>query len=215
MVEFKLEGAVQWRHRNQVLFWEGYDLNQTEIGWRGLLQDKWLIEGGARHEIVIPTSRSEKAGVDNLPHRGSHILGFVEAKHTISQDWMNWVSGRFIFGSSDYGWQSKIAAGHRLSREYRNYGAELVAYSTFSSNENKNNYFGLSAEDEAATDLQAIDFDGGYRSSGVNLVYRRFVNRRIQFTAKAGVEVYASDIEKSSLVSDATETNAEMSLVWH
>jgi len=214
VLEVKPEGAVQWRSGEHMFFWEGYDLNDSNLGWRSLLQNTWLIEGGARHEIVIPSSRSEKAGLENLPHRGSHILGFFEARRALDSDWKNWVSSRFLFGSNEYGWQSKLSAGHRLSDGHYNNGTELVLFSTFASQENKNNYFGINEEDAAATGLQEIGFEGGYRSSGLNVVYRKYISKRMQLTAKAGIEFYSSDIEKSELVRDATETSAELSLVW-
>lgn len=215
MVEIKPEGAMQWRRGDHVLFWEGFDLNDTELGWRARVQNNWLLEGGARHEIVIPTSRGEKAGIDNLPHRGSHILGFYETKYSIDNAWKNWVSARVLFGSKQYGWQSKLAAGRRFSEGFRNNGAELIAFTTFGSQENINNYFGISEQDSIASGLTAINLEGGYRSSGLELIYRQYVNKKVQLTAKAGVELYSTDIRKSELVKDSPETNLELSLVWH
>jgi outer membrane scaffolding protein for murein synthesis (MipA/OmpV family) len=40
------------------------------------------------------------------------------------------------------------------------------------------------------------------------------MSKNIQITAKAGIELYNSEIEKSDLVGDASETNAEVSVVW-
>lgn len=215
IVEIKPEGAMQWRTGDQILFWEGFDLNHTELGWRSLVKNRWLMEGGARHEIVIPTSRSEKAGIENLPHRGSHILGFYEAKYSIDNEWNNWVSGRLLFGSNDYGWQTRFSAGRRFSEGFRNYGAEVIAFTTFGSKENLNNYFGLSEQDATESGLAALNLEGGYRSSGLELIYRKYLNKKVQLTAKAGIELYSSDIVKSDLVQNSLDTDIELSLVWH
>jgi outer membrane protein len=213
-IYIKPEGAVQWRNGDNIFFWEGFDLNYAELGWRGLVKEKWLLEAGARHEIVIPSSRSEKAGIDQLPHRGSHILGFFETKYSIGNGWRNWVSGRFMGGSNKYGWQAKVEAGHSFSRGLDNNKVEVILFSTFGNKDNLNNYFGVSEFDSTVSGLQSINLEGGYRSSGLNIIYRESMSKNIQITAKAGIELYNSEIEKSDLVGDASETSAEVSVVW-
>lgn len=89
------DGAVQWRKGDHLVFWEGFDLNYTELGWRGRLQETWLLESGIRHEIVIPSGASEKADIDNLPHRGSHVLGFIKTKHALGAVWKTGLQGVF------------------------------------------------------------------------------------------------------------------------
>jgi hypothetical protein len=213
-LNFNPEGAVQWRNDDYILFWEGFDLNNTELGWRGLIQSKWLVEAGVRHEIVIPSSRSEKAGIDNLPHRGSHILGFFESKYLIGDRWETWASGRILAGSNEYGWQAKASLGHSFVRGVDNEGTELILFSTFGSKDNLNNYFGVSEFDSTVSGLQSIDLDGGYRSSGLDVIYRENIRKNTQITAKVGIEIYSSQIKKSELVRDSSEINAKFSVVW-
>lgn len=214
VLSLKPEGAVQWRSGDHMLFWEGFDLNHTELGWRGLMQNKWLIESGVRHEIVIPSSYSRRAGINDLPHRGSHILGFFDAKHSLGSGWKNWVSGRLQAGSGQYGWQAKISAGHTFLGGPASNGAEVILFSTFGSEDNINNYFGVSEFDSAVSGLQEINLKGGYRSSGLNIIYRKNVSEHIQITAKAGIELYSSEIKKSELVGNASETSAGLSVTW-
>lgn len=214
ILSLKPEGAIQWRSGDHMLFWEGFDLNHTELGWRGLMQNKWLIESGVRHEIVIPSSSSRRAGINDLPHRGSHILGFFDAKYSLGNDWKNWVSGRLQAGSGQYGWQAKISAGHTFFDGPANNGAEVILFSTFGSKDNINNYFGVSEFDSAVSGLQEISLKGGYRSSGLDIVYRKNMSENIQVTAKTGIERYSHDIKKSELVSNASKTSGELSVVW-
>ena len=213
-LSIKLEGAVQWRNDNHIFYWEGFDLNYTELGWRGLVKDKWLMEAGLRHEIVIPSARSESSGLDQLPHRGSHVLWFVDTKYAISDGWKNWASGRFTGGSNLYGWQSRIEAGHSFGSGLGNNGLALILFSTFGNENNLNNYFGVSDTDATESGLQAITLDGGYRSSGLNIIYRRDMGENMQITAEAGAEVYSDEIEKSELVTDASKTTVEVSVIW-
>ena len=214
VLELKPEGAIQWRNGNHLIFWEGFDPNKTEFGWRSLVKNNWLLEAGLRHEIVIPSSRTEDADIDNFPHRGSHILGFIESKHSIGDDWQSWGAGRILSGPSSYGWLAEVSAGYYFNRHPENTGAELEIFSTFGSKENINNYFGVSESDANASGLEKTILDGGYRSTGLKLTYRKFVLANTQLMAKAGVEFYNKDFSKSNIVRDTSETSAELAVLW-
>ena len=155
------------------MFWEGFDLNYTELGWRGLLKGSWLLESGIRHEIVIPSSASEKADIDNLPHRGSHVLGFIHTKHALGAGWKNWAAARVSGGPSSYGWLAEFSAGHHFGKQHDNTGTELLVFTSFGSDKNINNYFAVSQTDANASGLNEAELDGGYRSSGFKIIYRK------------------------------------------
>ncbi len=214
VLEVKPEGAIQWRAGNHIFFWEGFELNYTEFGWRGLIKNNWFIDAGIRHEIVIPSGHSKTANISGLLHRGSHIFGFIEIKNPIGNDWENWISGRFSSGSSNYGWLAKISMGHNFGSEMDNTGTELVVFSTFGSKSNINNYFGVSEADSHESRLNKIDLDEGYRSTGLNLIYRNNIITNIQITARTGVEFYSSNIKKSDIVRDSSEIGVDVSAVW-
>ena len=214
ILDIKPEGALQYRNGKHLFFWEGLDINNTEMGWRGLVSNQWLIQLGARHEIVIPSGRSEEAGIKELPHRGSHFLGVVDVKYALGYGWQNWVSWRLSGGPSSYGWQSKIAAGHNFGDQLDNYGSEVVVFSTFGNADNINNYFGVSEVDSAASGLTPIDLDSGFRSIGLDFYHRRNIGRNSEVSAKGGIEIYSDDIEKSDLVEDSSQTYVNFSIVW-
>jgi outer membrane scaffolding protein for murein synthesis (MipA/OmpV family) len=77
-----------------------------------------------------------------------------------------------------------------------------------------NNFFGVSDTDAALSGLESIDLEGGYRSTGLSLIYRENISENMQVVASTGVESYSRDIDKSELVTDALETNSELSLLW-
>jgi len=214
VLEIKPEGAVQWRTGNHVFFWEGFDLNNTALGWRGAIKPNWLIEAGIKHEIVIPAGRSQEAAITGLPHRGSHMLGYLEVKNMMTRDNKNWVSGRLSAGSSGYGWLGKVAMGHNFGTGLDNMGAEISVFSTVGSANHLNNYFGVSDVDAGVSDLQSIDLNAGYLSSGVKFVVRKNITTNMQIIASTSIEVYSNNIAKSDLVRDSSMANADISVVW-
>lgn len=74
-------GAVQWRRGNHLFFWEA-----MEVGWRGLFQDSWLVQGGTRYEDGLEADDSEDGYLDGLPDRDSHIVGFGEVRRSLGLD---------------------------------------------------------------------------------------------------------------------------------
>ena len=91
-VEFDPAGAIQWRSGDQMVFWEGY-----QLGWRGVVQDQWLIQTGIRYEGGLEPDDSDDGSLDGITERDSHIAGFFEARRAIGDDWRNWI-GTFILG---------------------------------------------------------------------------------------------------------------------
>jgi outer membrane protein len=213
-LEIKPEGAVQWRSGKHIYYWENFDLNNTELGWRRAVASHLLIEAGVKHETVIPSGRSESSGIVGLPHRGSHVFGFIDVKNSINSNWRNWVSGRLSVGSSLYGWLGELSAGHNFGKGTDNTGVELLVFSTFGSKSHLNNFFGISETDSTLSGLKIIDLDSGYRSTGLMLVYRENIFENMQIKASTSMEFYSSNIEKSELVSGPLETGAEISMLW-
>jgi len=59
VLEIKPDIIIQWRSAKQTVFLEISDIDGAEIGWRGLLQDNWLMQAGLRHETVLTRSLSD------------------------------------------------------------------------------------------------------------------------------------------------------------
>ncbi len=207
--EFDPAGAIQWRDGNNLYFWEG-----IELGWRGRRADDWLLQGGIRYESGLEADDSDDGRLDGLPDRDSHTVGFFEARRAIGANWRNWIGGRVMGGDSDFGWLGVIAAGHRFGARRDGSGTELFAFVTVGNDEFINKDFGISASDSAASGLEAIDLDGGYRSSGITLIHRRDLGDSLHLLGQAGVELYSDDIRDSAIAREDFEAETGISLIW-
>ncbi|MFM7281966.1 MAG: MipA/OmpV family protein [Planctomycetia bacterium] len=211
--EYELEldpaGAIQWRSGDHMLFFEG-----TELGWRGVFDQRWLVQAGLRYEAGLDPSDSEDGALDGIEERDSHLVGFVELRAAIDNQWRNWVGGRVLAGESDFGMLGVLAAGHRFGDRLDGMGTEVYAFSTFGDSAFLNKDFGVSAEDSAGSGLAQTKLDGGYRSTGLQLVHRHRFTDHLQLIASAGVEFYNSQIGDSPIARDDYESEVSLALVW-
>lgn len=209
-VELEPAGALQWRSGNHLLFWEG-----IELGWRGLLAPAWLLQAGVRYESGLESDDSDEGRLDGIEDRDSHVVGFVEARRAIGEDWRNWVGGRVMGGPSDFGWLGVLAAGHRFGDRLDGTGTEVFVFATFGTSDFINKDFGVTATDAIASGLAETDLDGGYRSTGLTLVDRRNLTRNVHLVSSLGVELYSSDIQDSPIAREDYELEAGISILWH
>ncbi len=209
--EFELDpaGAIQWRSGDHMLFFEG-----TELGWRGVFDQRWLVQAGLRYEAGLDPSDSEDGALDGIEERDSHLVGFVELRAALDDQWRNWVGGRVLAGESDFGLLGVLAAGHRFGDRLDGMGTEVYAFSTFGDSAFLNKDFGVSAEDSAGSGLAQTKLDGGYRSTGLQLVHRHRFTDNLQLIASAGVELYNSQIGDSPIARDDYESEVSLALVW-
>ncbi len=203
-------GAIHWRSGNHQLFWEGF-----ELGWRSRLADVYLVQAGVRYEGGLGPDDSKNGALDGIEERDSHIVGFLETRRSFSEDWRNWIAGRVMGGESGFGWLGVIAAGHRFGDQLDGSGTEVYIFSTFGTEDFINKDFGISAEDSRRSGLAATELDAGYRSSGINLIYRRYITEHIHVIAAAEAELYNSDIGDSPISRDDYEAGLELSVIWH
>jgi outer membrane scaffolding protein for murein synthesis (MipA/OmpV family) len=208
-VELDPAGAIQWRSGQHMLFFEG-----TELGWRGVFDERWLVQAGARYEDGLDPSDSEDGALDGLPKRDSHLTGFFEVRRALDAQWRNWIAGRVLAGESDFGALGVLAAGHRFGDSLEGLGTEVFVFSTFGDRAFVEKDFGVSAADSAASGLAQTDVDGGYRSSGLQLVHRERLTDNLQVIAQAGIEFYNSQIGDSPIARDDFEGELSLALVW-
>lgn len=210
--EFEVEpaGAVHYRKGDYLFFWEGF-----ELGWRGRLADRWLVQAGARYEDGLEPDDSEDGNLDGIAARDSHVVGFLEVRRGFGPDWRNWVAARVMGGPSDFGWLGVVAAGHRFGRQLDGTGTEVYAFLTFGTDDFINKDFGVTASDAATSGLPETALDGGYRSAGIQQLHRRYLTRRLHAIAQAGVEFYSSEIGDSPIARAGYEYELGLALVWH
>jgi outer membrane protein len=211
--EYELEvdpaGAIQWRTGDNLFFLEG-----TELGWRGLFDQRWLIQIGTRYESGLDPSDSEEGRLDGIAERDSHLVGFVEARYALDDAWRNWIGGRVLAGESDFGALGVLAAGHRFGDQTDGQGTEIYAFTTFGDSAFINKDFGVTAQDSASSGLAETKLDSGYRSFGMQAIYRRQLTDHLQLITQAGFELFSSDIGESPIARDDYEAELSLAAVW-
>lgn len=209
--EFEVEpaGAVQWRSGDHQFFWEG-----MELGWRGLLAPRSLLQAGLRYEDGLEPDDSEDGRLDGIAPRDSHTVGFVEYRHGFGEAWRNWLGARLMGGPSDFGWLGVLAAGHRFGDRADGTGTELFAFVTLGDADFINKDFGVTAEDSLSSGLPETELDSGYRSAGFTLLHRANLGARWQLVGQAGVEFYSDDIADSPIAQDDYEYEVGVSLLY-
>jgi outer membrane scaffolding protein for murein synthesis (MipA/OmpV family) len=209
--EYELEldpaGAVQYRWGNNLLFWEGF-----ELGWRGRLDDVWLVQANARYESGREEDDSDV--LEGLGDTDDELVGVVEVRRAVGEDWRNWVAGRLMQGGSDFGSLGIFAAGRRFGRAIDGSGAEVFGFATFGSSEFLNRDFGVTTEQAASSGLPATNLSAGYRSVGLTGLYRHYLTRNLHLVAELGAEYYSSDIADSPITQQDYEAEVGVSLLY-
>ena len=208
-LEVEPAGAVHYRKGDHLFFWEG-----MELGWRGRLADVWLVQAGIRNEGGLEPDDSEDGNLDGILPRDSHVVGFLEVRRAVGEDWRNWVAARLMGGPSDFGVLGVVAAGRRFGQQLDGTGTELYGFMTFGTDKFINKDFGVTAADAVGSGFPVTTLSGGYRSTGVQLVHRRHLTRKLHAIAQAGVEFYSSDIGDSPIARSDTEFELSLALVW-
>jgi outer membrane protein len=209
--EIRIEpaAAAQYRLGNSIFFWEG-----TELGIKGLANDNLLLQGGARYEAGLEPDDSDDGRLDGIEKRDSHIVGFLEARFAIDDHWKNWVGARTMVGATDFGLLGVLAAGHRFGDSKDGSGAEVYAFSTFGDANFINKDFGVPASDAQTSGLAETDLGGGYRSTGIQGVYRHIFNDDFQLIASAGGELYSGAIGDSPIAREDFETEVSLTVLY-
>jgi outer membrane scaffolding protein for murein synthesis (MipA/OmpV family) len=201
--------AVQYRLGNSIFFWEG-----TELGVKGLANDRLLLQGGARYEAGLEPDDSDDGRLDGIDKRDSHIVGFLEARYALDENWKNWIAARTMLGETDFGLLGVVAAGHRFGDSNDGSGAEVYAFSTFGDANFINKDFGVPASDSQTSGLAETSLGGGYRSTGIQALYRHIFNDDFQLIASVGGEIYSGAIADSPIAREDFETEVSLTALY-
>jgi outer membrane protein len=201
--------AVQYRSGKSIFFWEG-----TELGVKGLVNDQLLLQGGARYEAGLEPGDSDDGRLDGIKKRDSHIVGFLEARYALDENWKNWVGARTMLGETDFGVLGVLAAGHRFGDSKDGSGAEVFAFSTFGDSNFINKDFGVPASDAQTSGLTKTVLGGGYRSTGVQAIYRHIFNEDFQLIGSVGAEIYSGSIGESPIAREDFETEVSLTALY-
>ena len=107
-----------------------------------------------------------------------------------------------------------LAAGHRFGEQTDGTGTEVYGFVTLGTDTFLDKDFGVTPTDARSSGLPAYRLDGGYRSTGIQLVHRRDLTSRIHAIAQAGVERYSGDIGDSPIARKDYEFEVSLALIW-
>lgn len=63
--------------------------------------------------------------------------------------------------------------------------------------------------------LAETDLDGGYRSTGLRLVDRRYLSEHIQIVSGLEFEYYSSDVRDSPIAREDFAAEVELAMLYH
>jgi outer membrane scaffolding protein for murein synthesis (MipA/OmpV family) len=206
-VEPDLAGGIQWRSGNNMFFFAG-----EAIGWRGLRNDTWLLQATLAFEEGREENDSDDGRLDGLGDTDESTEVVFEVRKSFSSDWRTWLDGRLVAG--DDGNFLLLGGGMRFGSQDDGSGSELGVGVTFHDGDYANRYFGITAEQSASSGLAETNLDGGYRSVGINYIYRKYLSQNWQLFGEAVYEHYGNDIRKSPIARSDFEAEVGVGFIY-
>jgi MipA family protein len=201
--------AVQWRTGNHLFSWEG-----LELSWTTRLKDQWYVQVDLGLDGEREESDSDDGRLDGLDERDDEFTGTGEVRYAFDGEWRNYVGTRVSAGDSDFGTLGFLFVGHRFGDRQDGGGTEAFLYSTFADSNNLNWDFGVSPSEAATSGLAETDLDGGYRSSGLRLVDRRFASEHFQIVSGFEFQYFSSDVQDSPIAREDFAVELELAVVF-
>jgi len=210
--EFELDpaGAIQWRKGNHLFSWEG-----LELSWTTRQNDRWYIQVDLGLDGEREKDDSDDGRLDGLDERDDEFIGTGEVRYALDGEWRNYVGTRISVGDSDFGTKGFIFAGHRFGDRQDGGGTELFLYATLADSDNLNRDFGVTPSESIKSGLEETELDSGYRSTGLRVVDRRFVNDHIQIISGVEFEYYSDDVQDSPIAREDYALEVELAMIYH
>lgn len=209
--EFELEvdpaGGVQWRTGDHLFYWSG-----LAIGWRTLVKDAWLVQTSIGYEEGREEGDSEDGRLDGLGESSSGATLLLETRYALAENWRYFLDGRVLTG--EIGTLGIFGAGTCLACQSNGTGWELGAVVTFHDGKLANRDFGVNTQQSINSGLPETDVDSGYRSTGVNVNYRNYLNENWQVFGEALYEVYGSDVSDSPISRNNYEAEIGVGFIY-
>lgn len=205
--EVEPAGAIQWRKGNDVFFWAG-----EALGWRGLRSGTWLLEAVVAFDEGRKESDSDDGRLNGLGDGDEKAELVLQARRALDADWRSWLIGRVVTGGSGnlglFGW------GYRFGEGSDGTGSEVNLVVVLHDGDRANRDFGVNADQSAASGLNETRLSGGFRSLGVNYVYRQHINKSWQVFGEALYERYSSAVQKSPIARSKYEAEVGVGLLY-
>ena len=205
--EVEPAGAVQWRRGNDVFFWAG-----EALGWRGLRADTWLLEAVVAFNEGREESDSDDGRLNGLGDADDETELVLQARRALDADWRYWLIGRVVTGGS--GNLGLFGLGYRFGDRNDGTGSEINLVGVFHDSRLANRDFGITAEQSAASGLNETRLSGGFRSFGVNYIYRHYIKDNWQVFGEALYERYSSDVQESPIARSNYEAEVSIGFIY-
>lgn len=206
-VEADPAGGVQWRTGDHVFFWAG-----EAIGWRTLVDDAWLFQTSLGYEEAREEGDSDDGRLNGLGESSSGGALLLEVRRALGDDWRYFLDGRVSTGS--VGTLGIFGAGTCLACQADGTGWEIGAVATFHNGERANRDFGVNRRQSLNSGLAETRVDSGFRSVGINVNYRRYINHNWQIFGEALYERFGSDVTDSPIARSNYEAEIGVGFIY-
>jgi MipA family protein len=205
--EVEPAGAIQWRNGDDVFYWAG-----QALGWRGFRSGTWLLEAVVAFDEGRQERDSDDGRLNGLGDGDEEVELVLQARRALDADWRSWLIGRVVTGGS--GNLGLFGLGYRFGEKSDGTGSEVNFVVVLHDRDRANRDFGVNADQSAASGLNETRLSGGFRSFGVNYVYRHHINRSWQVFGEALYERYSSDIQKSPIARSKYEAEVGVGFIY-
>lgn len=206
-VEVDPAGAIQYRSGNDVFYWAG-----QALGWRGLRSGNWLLEAVVAYDEGRKESDSDDGRLNGLGDSDGETELVLQARRALDADWRYWLIGRVVTGGG--GNLGLFGLGYRFGQQSDGSGSEINFVGVFQDGKRANRDFGITAAQSAASGLNETRLSGGFRSLGVNYVYRHYLNNNWQIFGEALYERYGSDVRNSPIARSDYEAEVSIGFLY-
>ena len=209
--EFGLEiqpaGALQWRKGENIFYFAG-----EALGWRGLRNDKWLLEALLGFEEGREEGDSDDGHLDGLGNQEEGFEVVLQARRALTSDWRYWLVGRVVTGGD--GNLALFGVGRRFGDQLNGTGSEINVVAVFHDSDYANNGFGIDEMQAAQSGLDEITLSGGLRSVGVDYSLRHYLPPNWQVYGEALFEYYSSAVRDSPIARSDYEAEIGIGVIY-
>lgn len=200
-------GAVQWRSGDNIFYFAG-----EALGWRGLRDDKWLLEATLGFDEGREESDSDEGHLDGLGTTDEGVELVLQARRAFDADWRYWLDGRVVAGEN--GSLGIFGVGRRFGERTDGSGSEFSVVAVFHDSDLANEQFGVNSMQAAASGLNETYLSGGFRSIGAHYNYRNYINENWQIFGEVLYERYSSDITDSPVARNDYEAEVGIGFIY-
>ncbi len=205
--ELQPAGAVQWRSGDNIYYFAG-----EAFGWRGLLDQNWLLEALLGFEEGREEGDSDEGHLDGLGEQDEGFELVLQARRAFTADWRYWLVGRVVTGGD--GNLGLFGVGRRFGDQLDGSGHEVNVVAVFHDSEYANKGFGIDAAQAVASGLEETTLSGGLRSFGVDYSFRHNLNENWQIYGEALFEYYSSEVRDSPIARSDYETEVGIGVIY-